>query len=163
MLFCQIASGGKRFTFHVICASCSTDGGFCMNHLKIVHCLYTPQYCLSVIGDLKKYRKAEYTAADIWHSRHDSSTWVTLKIQMDHCSVYARVLDKAKLNNKINLVHTWPPAYTPLFFDISHVVFFGFMLSLLSNRFLTMCRIIPFPVLMSHIYFGISSFCCPLI
>jgi hypothetical protein len=26
----------------------------------------------------------------------------------------ARVLSKAKLNNHINLVHTWPPVYTPL-------------------------------------------------
>jgi hypothetical protein len=34
----------------------------------------------------------------------------------------ARVFSNAKLNNKLNLVHTWPPVYPPLYFDISHVV-----------------------------------------
>ena len=29
----------------------------------------------------------------------------------------------AKLNNKINLVYTWPPVFNPLFVDIGHVVF----------------------------------------
>ena len=34
----------------------------------------------------KKYSKAEYTADGIWHSRHDFSTCVTLKVNMAHCS-----------------------------------------------------------------------------
>ena len=41
------------------------------------------------------------------------------------------VSSKAKINNKINLVHTSPPVYTPMYFVISHVVFFCFMSSLL--------------------------------
>ena len=34
-----------------------------------------------------------------------------------------KVSAKAKLNKTINFVLTWPPVYTPLHFDISHVVF----------------------------------------
>ena len=37
----------------------------------------------------------------------------------------------AKLNNKINLVHTWPPVYNPLLFDKGHVAFVSFMSFLL--------------------------------
>ena len=66
-------------------------------------------------------------------------------------------LAKAKLNNIINLVHTWPPVYTPLNLDIRHVVFVCFMLSLFcahaATDSFTACMIIPFLVLMSHIYF----------
>ena len=51
----------------------------------------------------------------------------------------ARVLSKAKLNNKINLVYTWPHVYTPLFFHIGHVVFVSFMLSLLALFHLCFC------------------------
>ena len=43
----------------------------------------------------------------------------------------AQVLSMAKLNNKINLLHTWPPVYTHLYFDKCHVIFVGFMFSLL--------------------------------
>jgi hypothetical protein len=34
----------------------------------------------------KKYRKAEYKAAHIWHSRHDFSTHATLKVLMAYRS-----------------------------------------------------------------------------
>ena len=34
-----------------------------------------------------KYRNAEYKATDIWYSRHDFSTCVTLKVHTVHCSV----------------------------------------------------------------------------
>ena len=38
--------------------------------------------------------------------------------------INARVSSKARLNDKIN---TWPCVYTPLYIDISHVVFVCFM------------------------------------
>ena len=51
----------------------------------------------------------------------------------------------------------WRPVYTPLYFDISHTVFVCFMLSLIcadaATDFFTMHMIIPFPILMFHIYF----------
>ena len=43
----------------------------------------------------------------------------------------ANVWSKAKLNNKIILMDTWPPFFTSLYFDIRHVVYIGFMSSLI--------------------------------
>ena len=37
---------------------------------------------------------------------------------------------QVKLNNTINLVHTWPPVYIPLNFPINYAVFVCFMSSL---------------------------------
>ena len=68
------------------------------------------------------------------------------------------ILPNAKRNNKIILVDTWSPVYTPLY-CISHVVFICFMSSLICAHAATdsdsssMCTIILFPVLMSNIHF----------
>ena len=67
-------------------------------------------------------------------------------------------LSKGKLNNKIILVDAWSPVYTPLYCK-SHVVFISFMSSLICAHAATdsdsssMCKIIPFPVLLSNIHF----------
>ena len=64
------------------------------------------------------------------------------------------LLPKAKLSNTVNIVHTWPPVIINrlcLFYVV-------FVMCACCNWFCTMCMIIPFPVLMSYIYFLICSF-----
>ena len=52
----------------------------------------------------------------------------------------AQVSAKAKLNKTINLVLTWPPVYTPMIYDISHVIFSS--LEFVSNIFAVEFRIV---------------------
>ena len=47
----------------------------------------------------KKYRKAEYKAAHIWHSRHDFSILLTLNVHTATFPSFTQLSAKAKLNN----------------------------------------------------------------
>ena len=73
--------------------------------------------------------------------------------------VYTWVSNKDKSEEQFKLGAHMACLYS-LFFDIGHVVFVGFMLSLCAcrNWLSTLCIIIPFPVLMSLIHFWFSSF-----
>ena len=65
-------------------------------------------------------------------------------------------LNKAELSNTLDMVQKKPPVDTFLYFDISlclcllNVVFVIYQC---CSWFFAMCIVIPFPVLMSHIYF----------
>ena len=59
--------------------------------------------------------------------------WLLHMYDPESTKAKVNITGKVKLKNKINLMHshTWPPVYTPLFFDISHVVIVFFLLSFL--------------------------------
>ena len=56
----------------------------------------------------KKYRKAEYKAAHIWHSRHDVSTCVALKIHMAYCSGKGQAEKRDKLGAHMAIILIFP-------------------------------------------------------